>query len=66
MNVPAFNAIGKGISKFAPGLNKGPGFRIGISKANLPGIKGTQKVFRATYGTQRDHYFNIILGKWGK
>lgn len=66
VTVPFFRKFGGFIEKYAPSLNKGAGYRIGISKANIPGIKGTQMVFRFTYGNNKSHYFNIILGKWGK
>lgn len=65
--VPLFKALGEGIRKYAPSLNRGAGFRIGISKANnINSNPGTRKVFRATFGNRVKHFFNIDIGKWGK
>ncbi|MGB3344905.1 MAG: hypothetical protein WBA61_13440 [Aequorivita sp.] len=65
--VPLFKAIGEVISRYNPSLNSGPGFRIGLSKANnINSNPGTRKVFRATSGNRAKHWFNIDLGKWGK
>jgi hypothetical protein len=65
LKVPFARYAGAYIGEFAPGLNKGAGLRIGISKANIPGGGGTKMVFRATYGNNQNHFFNIIIGKWG-
>ncbi|RTY85518.1 hypothetical protein [Flavobacterium sp. RSP15] len=65
LKIPIARYVGAYIGEFAPALNKGSGFRIGISKANIPGVKGTQMVFRATYGNNQNHFFNIKIGKWG-
>lgn len=65
--VPLFRAVGSGISKYMPSLNRGKGLRNGISKArNINANPGTRKVFRATYGNRQKHFFDIDIGKWGK
>ncbi|MCU7561063.1 hypothetical protein N4T42_12265 [Riemerella anatipestifer] len=61
--VPFFKGLSIAIKKYAPSLNQGQGFRIGISQAKINGKLMT--VFRATYGNRESHYFNIILGKHG-
>lgn len=60
---PLFTNLGKFIKNYTPSLNQGAGFRIGISQAKIDGKLMT--VFRATSGNNKDHYFNIILGKHG-
>lgn len=53
---PTFELMGRIIEKFVPQINKGPGIRVGISKSH------GRRVFRATYGNRKDHFFDIDLG----
>ena len=57
LKVPFARYAGAYIGEFAPTLNKGAGFRMGLSTS-----RGYQ-VFRVTYGNNLEHFININLGR---